>query len=98
MSVKPSQAFHIHRASIRDVVAAHQALNPRVFGSMARGEDTERSDFDLLVDTTESTTLFDLAAIELELERLMGISVHVTPSGTLRGELRDRILTEAASI
>jgi predicted nucleotidyltransferase len=97
MSVKPSQAFQIHRASIRDVVAAHQARNPRVFGFVARGEDTEQSDFDLLVDTTESTTLFDLAAIELELERLMGIPVHVTPLGTLRGGLRDRILTEAAT-
>jgi hypothetical protein len=98
MSVKPSQAFQIHRASIRDVVAAHQARNPRVFGSVARGEDTEQSDFDLLVDTTESTTLFDLAAIELELERLIGIPVHVTPSGTLRGGLRDRILADATSI
>ena len=56
MPVKPSQAFpHSHPASIRSVVEAHQASNPRVFGSVARGEDTEGSDLDLLVDTTETT-------------------------------------------
>jgi predicted nucleotidyltransferase len=52
----------------------------------------------LLVDTTESASLFDLAAIELELERLMGISVHVTTSGALRGPLREQVLAEAASV
>jgi predicted nucleotidyltransferase len=44
------------------------------------------------------TSLFDIAAIELELERLMGIAVHVTTSGALRGELRDRVLAEAQSV
>ena len=98
MPVKPSQVFDAHRASIGGVVEAHQARNPRVFGSVARGEDIETSDLDLLVDTTETTNLFDLAAIELELERLMGIPVHVTTSGALRGGLRDRVLAEAASV
>jgi uncharacterized protein len=98
MPVRPSQAFQAYRATIRGVVEAHQARNPRVFGSVARGEDTESGDLDLLVDTTESASLFDLAAIELELERLMGISVHVTTSGALRGPLREQVLAEAASV
>jgi uncharacterized protein len=98
MPVKPSLAFHVHRASIRAVVVAHQARNPRVFGSVVRGKDTERSDLDLLVDTTETTSLFDLASIELELERLMDIPVHVTTSGALRGGLRERVFAEAESI
>lgn len=98
MPVKPSQAFHTHRASIRSVVEAHQASNPRVFGSVARGEDTQSSDLDLLVDTTETTNLFDIGAIQLELERLMGIPVHVTTSGALRSALRERVFAEAASV
>ena len=98
MPDKPSQAFATHRPSVRRVVEAHQARNPRVFGSIARGEDTEGSDLDLLVDTTESTLLFDLAAIELELERLIGIPVHVTTSGGLRGALRERVLAEAEPV
>jgi predicted nucleotidyltransferase len=63
-------------------VKSHQARNPRVFGSIARGDDAEGSDLDLLVDTTESTRLFDIAAIELDLERLLGTPVHVTTAPT----------------
>jgi uncharacterized protein len=98
MPVKPSQALDTHRISVRRVVEAHQARNPRVFGSIARGGDTEISDLDLLVDTTESTNLFDIATIELELERLMGIPVHVTTAGALRGALRERVLAEAEPV
>jgi predicted nucleotidyltransferase len=98
MPARPSQAFEANRTSVRRIVEAHQARNPRVFGSIARGEDDASSDLDLLVDTTESTSLFDLAAIELELERLIGIPVHVTTSGALRGALRERVLAEAEPV
>jgi uncharacterized protein len=94
MPVKPSVAFEAHRSSVRRVVEAHQARNPRVFGSIARGEDTTSSDLDLLV----GTSLFDIAAIELELERLMGIPVHVTTAGALRGALRESVLAEAEPV
>ena len=95
---KPSQAFETHRTSVRRIVEAHRPRNPRVFGSIARGDENNGSDHDLLVDTTESTSLFDLAAIELELERLIGIPVHVTTSGGLRGALRERVLAEAEPV
>jgi predicted nucleotidyltransferase len=98
MQIRPSQAFDTNRAAIRRIVETHRARNPRVFGSVVRGEDTEQSDLDLLVDTTGVTSLFDIAAIELELEQLMGIAVHVTTSGSLRGHLRERVLAEVQSV
>jgi predicted nucleotidyltransferase len=98
MAARPSVTFNAHRASIRRVVDAHQARNPRVFGSVARGEDTEQSDLDILVDTTGFTSLFDIAAIELELKRLMGVPVHVTTSGALHGALRERVFAEAEAV
>ena len=98
MPIRPSQAFEAHRSAVRRIVETHEARNPRVFGSIARGEDTESSDFDLLVDTTERTSLFNLAAIELELESLLGIRVHVTTAGALRGALRERVLAEAEPV
>jgi hypothetical protein len=60
--------------------------------------NTINSDLDLLVDTTGGTSLFDIPAIELELERLMGIPVHVTTPGALRGVLRERVLAEAEPV
>ncbi|HEY1931016.1 MAG TPA: nucleotidyltransferase domain-containing protein [Acetobacteraceae bacterium] len=98
MSTKPSQAFDTYRATVRDVVEAHRARNPRVFGSVARRDDDAGSDLDLLVDTTERTSLFDIAAIELELETVMGVPVHVTTSGALRGKIRERVLAEALPV
>ena len=96
--MRPSLAFTTNRALIRQVVAAHRGANPRVFGSVLRGEDIEGSDLDLLVDAMDATTLFDLAGIELELEKALGIAVHVVTSGALQGELKERVLAEAEPV
>jgi uncharacterized protein len=96
--MRPSETFDIHRAAIRSVVEANRARNPRVFGSVARRDDNDHSDVGLLVDTTGTTTLFDIAGIELELERLIGVPVHVTTIGALRGRLRELILAEARDV
>ena len=48
--MKPSQVLDLHREAIRRIVLANDALNPRVFGSVIHGHDTEHSDLDLLVD------------------------------------------------
>jgi hypothetical protein len=42
--VKPSSAFRLHRDEIRRLVQQSRASNPRVFGSVLRGRDTESSD------------------------------------------------------
>lgn len=96
--MKPSQALKIHRHDIKQVVARHRALNPRVFGSVARDTDNEASDLDLLVETTPDTSLLDIALIEVELETLLGIPVDVvTPNGLAEG-VRGRVLSEARAI
>ncbi|MHB8474522.1 MAG: nucleotidyltransferase family protein [Gammaproteobacteria bacterium] len=70
--MRPSDALRKYRSEIRDIVARHGALAPRVFGSAAYGTDTEESDLDLLVDPTPRTTLMTLAAIQLDAEQLLG--------------------------
>lgn len=55
-----SEALRVHRAAIRPIVEAHRALNARVFGSVVRGDDTDDSDLDILIDPTPETTLFDI--------------------------------------
>jgi predicted nucleotidyltransferase len=42
-----------------------------------RGDDTESSDLDLLIDPTPETTLMDIGAIRFELSELLGIPVDV---------------------
>jgi len=96
--MKPSEALARHHARIRQVVAAHRACNARVFGSVLYGEDTDASDLDILIDTTAHTTLMDVAAIQVELERLLGVTVDVLTPAALPEALRQRVLAEAVPV
>jgi len=93
--MKPSVALAENRSAIREVVEAHRARNARVFGSVLEGTDRDDSDLDLLVDPTAQTTLMDVAAIQIELERLLGVTVDVYTPKALPEKFRDRILAEA---
>ncbi len=71
-------ALRLHRSDIRRVVEQNGAINPRVFGSVIHGEDTETSDLDLLVDPIDGrTTLTSLVRIKREIELLTGVTTDV---------------------
>jgi len=96
--MKPSEALQSHRAAIRGVVEAHRASNARVFGSVARGADTDNSDLDILVDPAPETTLFDIGAIRHELRKLLGVPVDVLTPKALPEKFRDAVLAEAVPV
>ena len=58
-----SSLIPIYRVAIKDAVYRHHTANPRLFGSVLEGMDTEESDLDILVDALPTTTLFDLGAL-----------------------------------
>jgi uncharacterized protein len=87
-----------HRRAIVDVAARRGARNVRVFGSVARGEDTPLSDVDLLVDLDEDVGLVALSALERELCDLLGTHVDVVPADTLKRGVRDEVFAEAISL
>ena len=96
--MKSSEALQANRAAVRAIAAAHRASNPRVFGSAARGEDTEESDLDLLVDPGPTRSLFDIGAMRYKLRDLLGVPVDViTPNG-LPDKFRDAVLASASSL
>jgi hypothetical protein len=96
--VKPSEALNTHREAIRRVVEAHRARNPRVFGSVLRGQDTDSSDLDILIDPTPETTLFDISAIRVELRKLLGVPVDVLTPECLPAQWRARVLDEVMPV
>ncbi len=96
--MKPSQALQSHRDAIRSVVLAHRAQNPRGFGSVVSGQDTDDSDLDLLIDPTSHTTLMDVAAIQVELEKLLGIPVDVLTPNALPDKFRHLVLAQAVVV
>lgn len=94
----PSDALQTYREQIRAVVLAHRASNARVFGSVIRGEDTEASDLDLLIDPTPETSLMDIGAIRFELKKLLGINVDILTPNSLPDTFRERVLQESIPV
>ena len=96
--MKPSIAYQRHREAIRQIVERHHAKNPRIFGSVLHGQDTDKSDLDILVDTTSDTSLFDVGAIREELIELLGVEVDVLTPGALPDRWKREVLNKARTL
>jgi uncharacterized protein len=68
-----------HRDAVDTILERYQATNPRLFGSVARGDATPGSDVDLLVDLRPGggNELLRVAGIAEELSELLGTRVDV---------------------
>lgn len=88
--MRPSEALARHRDEVLRIIARYPVSNPRIFGSTARGEDTEDSDLDILVDDRHAST-FDLAGLELELEALLRSHVDVRTPSDLATDVAGRV-------
>ena len=87
----------IHRAAIRAAAARRRARSIALVGSVARGEDTDDSDYDFLARFEPGASLMDQAGLVGDLEDLLGCSVDVISAGALTD--RDgNILEEAISL
>jgi predicted nucleotidyltransferase len=96
--MRPSEILPKHRDTIRQLVMQAGMSNPRVFGSVVRGEDTEGSDLDILVDPAPRTSLMDMAGLQIEIEQVVGIKVDLRTPAELHAKFRDKVLAEAASL
>jgi predicted nucleotidyltransferase len=75
--MRPSEALKERREKVCEIIGRYPIANPRIFGSVARGEDTDRSDLDILVERTGPMSYFDLFQLEDELTSLLGCKVEV---------------------
>jgi predicted nucleotidyltransferase len=97
--MKPSEALQRHRGEIRRIVESNDARNPRVFGSVLHGDDTDESDLDLLVDPIDGkTSLISLVRIKRELEAVLGVKTDVLTPMALHERFRQDVLREAVSV
>ena len=61
----------------------HGIVKVYVFGSVARGDSTEQSDVDFLVEMQEGASLFGVGGFQYETEKLLGFPVDVVPMSAL---------------
>lgn len=98
LASRPSLRVRKHRHDIRALVSEYHAESPRIFGSVARGDDEPGSDLDLLVDFTDEATLLDEVGLRLALTDLLRVDVDIVAADALRGEFRERVLREAVAV
>lgn len=86
------------RRRIKAAARKHGLRNLRVFGSVARGEASDTSDVDLLVDALPGTSLFDIAGFQDEVEKMLGRKVDVVTPEDLSPAIRVRALADAVPL
>ena len=92
------QRLRQHRRQVQRIAAAHGLSNVRVFGSVARGEDTTDSDIDLLVNVASGVGLIGLTRCQRELESLLVAPVDLVPAEDLKPSVARSVLAEMVAL
>jgi len=99
LTFTPRDVLRRERSRIVSFLTERGARDVRVFGSVAREEDDDRSDLDLMVDleTPRSTgsELLVVLGLSEELSAMLGTHVDVVTPRTLKPEVREAALAEA---
>jgi len=96
--MRPSEALPQYRETIRQLVLQAGMSNPRVFGSVLRGEDTEGSDLDILVDPAPRASLLAMEILQTQLANVTGVKIDLRTPEELHLKFRERVLSEAAHL
>ncbi|USQ75839.1 nucleotidyltransferase family protein [Ornithinimicrobium cryptoxanthini] len=99
-SVSLRAAIAAHRDAMDLILRRYRAVNPRLFGSVARGDATADSDIDLLVDLLPSggNDLLRVAGVAEELSQLLESRVDVVAASLLRDEVSSSALVDAVPV
>jgi predicted nucleotidyltransferase len=93
------QLIQDKREDILKIATKHGAFNVRVFGSVARGEETENSDIDFLIDyDLAKTSPWFPGGLLVDLEDILGCKVDVVTEESLHHLIKQRILKEAIKL
>jgi predicted nucleotidyltransferase/DNA-binding XRE family transcriptional regulator len=83
---------------LRRVLVPLGAERIRLFGSVARGEETESSDIDLAVDVAPGVGVFDLLRMRREAEQVLGRPVDLVPFDGLKPAVAEAVEREAVTL
>jgi hypothetical protein len=83
---------------ILDVLKRHDVKRASLFGSIVRGEMTQDSDIDILVEFQGQKSLLNLGGLKVELEEELNCKVNVLTYNSLHPLLKEQILAEKIEI
>jgi predicted nucleotidyltransferase len=93
-------AIGANRVALVEILDRYHAANPRIFGSVARGDARETSDVDVLVDleAAAGNELLRLAGIGEEFSRILGVRVDVVAESLLREPVAATVQRDAVAL
>jgi predicted nucleotidyltransferase len=86
------------KETITPILIRHRIKRAGIFGSVAKGEATPKSDIDILVEFGDEISLLEFVGIKYELEDLLGKKVDLVEYQALKPRLRSRIMSEEIRI
>lgn len=86
------------KGKILPVLQRFDVVKASLFGSQVRGDASETSDIDLLVEFSGTKSLFDLVSLKLALEDILHCKVDVLTYNSIHPLLKDSILSEEVVI
>lgn len=81
-----------------ELTTKYKVKSLELFGSLSRGEQTEKSDIDILVEFRKTAGVFHLFATEDFLSAILNQKVDLIPKDIIRGEFKQNILKDAILI
>jgi predicted nucleotidyltransferase len=97
-SVAVRELVAAHRDELDAVLRKYRATNPRLFGSMARGDAENRSDVDVMVDLLpdeRDSELLRISGLTVGLSRILGRPVDVVVPDLLRAPVSQTAMRDA---
>jgi len=86
------------KEKIIPILKKHGVTKAGIFGSVVRGEATENSDIDILVEIESDMSLLDFVGLKLDLEEALGKKVDLGEYCTIKPIIKDQILSEEVPI
>lgn len=100
--MRPSDTRRWKEAEIRRLIETFGFIELKLFGSVARGDDHEGSDLDLLATIPPAmagkVSLFDIAELEDELHPLVGVPVDFHVNNNMPEHLWPSIEQETVTL
>ena len=96
--MRRKQVLRILEAHREDLRERFNVTSIRLFGSVARGEGTDTSDVDILVDFRVKPSLFGFLRLRTYLEALLGAPVDLVTESGLKDRARPYIEQDAINV
>lgn len=93
-----ARAKRILRKHLPELRERYAVKTLGVFGSYVRGEQTRKSDLDILVEFTQTPTLLEFVHLKRHLGDLVGIPVDLVLKKTLKPHIGQYILAEVVPV